>query len=586
MEYSELIPDKAPEDLIARLTEQSNAFKKAILSFKSVGREEAEALTHCETCGGDYRRNHKGRAALLWCSECEKEIIVEYLPGQTCHGCGTPNGIYVSDDYHQHSGEFKSGDNMCCPRCGAEGTLYNAAAMKYGHTDQGFMVVPTVAAGCAVFTQWCVERHVYRSYYRYRAEFTVSPWQAYVVDGKKVIKLVHYRRNMYGSYYNLGQWEQMKRLVDTMGVPYLYPATPDLGGTSLENAKLWEYKAQAYSSDHFAPIAYARLYLRRNNVENLITSGLGNLIGEMITDEAQDRQSYYSRTEYRSPVLPGINWKKKKPNEMLGITRTELRTIRSEGWGVAQWNVYDKHRDAITLPDAVEALHKSSVHELNSILAEPINSGLALRVIHYLEKQRADYVTYKDYLHMAGIAGEDINDPVIRWPPHLRAAHDRLTTAVNYKNDQEKARKFADMSERCAGLCWEYNGICIRPAATPEELVAEGKALHHCVGGYSENHTRGNIILFIRHARRPERSWYTLNVDVINKRIIQNHGYGNETSPRGKRLTIRPEVQEFVKAWEEQKLKPFKLPPLEGETKKRKTRTKATGRRAAAVAEQ
>lgn len=48
--------------------------------------------------------------------------------------------------------------------------------------------------------------------------------------------------------------------------------------------------------------------------------------------------------------------------------------------------------------------------------------------------------------------------------------------------------------------------------------MQEGATLKHCVGGYAKSHASGRIILFIRHERRPERSWYTLNVDLKTKK--------------------------------------------------------------------
>lgn len=183
-----------------------------------------------------------------------------------------------------------------------------------------------------------------------------------------------------------------------------------------------------------------------------------------------------------------------------------------------------------------------------------------LRTARYLRKQKQDYHYLRDYRRMARQAELDLAQEVVAWPPHLQAAHDRLQQEVRYQVSGDCRKQFAEMSARCAGLCWEHDGICIRPAATPEELVQEGATLHHCVGGYASNHAAGSIILFVRHARRPERSWYTLNVNVREKKILQLHGYGNERSPRGEKLRIPREVREFVALWEKEVLWKWVLP--------------------------
>lgn len=60
------------------------------------------------------------------------------------------------------------------------------------------------------------------------------------------------------------------------------------------------------------------------------------------------------------------------------------------------------------------------------------------------------------------------------------------------------------------------------------EIVREGKTLHHCVGGYAARHIEGKTtILFLRHEKRPERPWMT--IELTGKDTIrQIHGYKNE----------------------------------------------------------
>jgi len=59
--------------------------------------------------------------------------------------------------------------------------------------------------------------------------------------------------------------------------------------------------------------------------------------------------------------------------------------------------------------------------------------------------------------------------------------------------------------------------------------VREGKTLHHCVGGYAARHIEGKTtILFLRHEKRPERPWMT--IELTGKDTIrQIHGYKNES---------------------------------------------------------
>jgi hypothetical protein len=178
---------------------------------------------------------------------------------------------------------------------------------------------------------------------------------------------------------------------------------------------------------------------------------------------------------------------------------------------------------------------------------------------------------------MAAACGMDLAHERVRWPKDLTQAHDAAADLERKlkreKEAAENAERWAAMNERLQGLAWARDGICIRPAASTEELVEEGKALRHCVGGYTDSHLRGSIILFIRHERRPERSWFTLNINLENKTRIQLHGYGNERA-NGKILRIPKEVLEFAEAWEKEILAKWQDPAMK-KGKKHGNRTAA-----------
>lgn len=185
---------------------------------------------------------------LVWCSECGRESVAEWISAKSCHGYGLSSGIGIEDDFNNATGEYQDGAEMHCPACGENVTLKSATAMNHGHTDQTFITVPTVCGSYPVFTVFCAERRIYKRSVHYSA----VPFEAYVIDGKKAVKLVAYRRGFGGGWYSLGGWQQLSRAVDTMCAPIMYWRTPDLSGTVLENAKLWDYKAQAYE-DHSKP---------------------------------------------------------------------------------------------------------------------------------------------------------------------------------------------------------------------------------------------------------------------------------------------------------------------------------------------
>lgn len=572
-EYVAMIPTAPPAD-IDRYLDALGKKPLAITSYRCISRDDAESRLDCEGCRADLRPSAAIRPAALWCSECESWYLAEYVPA---HGVPcSPNltyqnnsGVQVVNVEQDTIDKKRNGETMVCPLCGAQTQLRNVQELRYGLAAQDFIVVPTVAGSCLILTQWCIDRRIYVGH-RHTERNAIN---AYIVDGRRIIKLAHYQFNaMAQSWRNLGAWVQRAKLVDDIGNPKMYAANlPDLGGTGAENAKLWEYMEQSSTKEEFYPVAYLRLYFKHPNVENLITAGLGNLVGDGIDGEMTHRYYTGLAPQTAAPKLEWVDWKEKRPAQMLGMTKQELRTWREYGLGVdclRTWRELDTLPCGVSFRDLCTAMKAIGAYGTRRILRKKLPM---MRTINYIERQEQDLTRLEDYWRMAAVAGCDLSQDAVRWPKDLRTAHDRMSETMRYERVSSGCREaFATMTARCAGLAWEHDGICIRPAETPLELIREGSTLHHCVGRYSDAHAQGRIILFVRHTRRPERSWYTLNIDVNSKREIQLHGYGNEFA-HGKKLKIPRRVREFVDLWEHEVLAKWQLPPKQ-KTKKKKNK--------------
>lgn len=261
-EYVAMIPAAPPAD-IDRYLDALGRKPLAITSYRCISRDDAESRLDCEDFRADLRPSAAIRPAALWCSECESWYLAEYVPayGVPC----SPNltyqnnsGVQVVNVEQDTIDKKRNGETMVCPLCGAQTQLRNVQELRYGRAAQDFIAVPTVAENCLVLTQWCIERYMYEGY-RHTERNAIN---AFVVDGRRIIKLAHYQYNaMNGSWRNLGTWVQRAKLVDDIGCPKMYAANlPDLGGTGAENAKLWEYMEQSNAAKTFYPVAYLRLH--------------------------------------------------------------------------------------------------------------------------------------------------------------------------------------------------------------------------------------------------------------------------------------------------------------------------------------
>ena len=117
-------------------------------------------------------------------------------------------------------------------------------------------------------------------------------------------------------------------------------------------------------------------------------------------------------------------------------------------------------------------------------------------------------------------------------------------TEKQQKEMKEKLRKkdFEKRYKQLSRFIWEHDGILIRPACSAKELQDEGKALHHCVGGYAGKVVAGETaIFFIRRASAPDESWYTLELDENMLVVRQNRGLRN--------CDRTQEIKDFEAAW-------------------------------------
>ena len=151
------------------------------------------------------------------------------------------------------------------------------------------------------------------------------------------------------------------------------------------------------------------------------------------------------------------------------------------------------------------------------------------------ERIRHTAVTYTDYLSMRLSLGYDLTNTVYQQPRDLEAAHNKMAAEQNKKEAdkrlQEVKKKFAGIRDSYRKLrnryFYEDDGYIIRPARSAEEIVMEGRILHHCVGGgsYLRKHNDGqSYILMLRSAKEPEIPYITVEIERDTHQLIQWYG--------------------------------------------------------------
>lgn len=144
-----------------------------------------------------------------------------------------------------------------------------------------------------------------------------------------------------------------------------------------------------------------------------------------------------------------------------------------------------------------------------------------------------------DYLDAAEQNGVELWKKQYLLPADLRAAHDEETEKLRRKQEmalQERERAKAEKDREIwkartekvrEKYAFEMDGLVIVAPEREKDILDEGRALCHCVGGYADRHRDGRTtILFLRRAEAPGDPFLT--IEMNGNRLVQIHGYRNE----------------------------------------------------------
>lgn len=155
-----------------------------------------------------------------------------------------------------------------------------------------------------------------------------------------------------------------------------------------------------------------------------------------------------------------------------------------------------------------------------------------------------------DYIEAAEACGYDLTVHNVLFPKDLNTAHDEavaIREQVRLENEKKEQDMLNDLYEKRykkLQKAYEYSDgkYCIIIPKEATEIVLEGNALKHCVGGYAERHIKGKTtILFMRTVENSDESLLTIELDEKSLTVIQAHGKKNRDPSA--------EEQAFIDKW-------------------------------------
>jgi len=523
-DYSKAIPIEPPEDLIPWLKKQGR-FQKHLLRYKA-----ARVL---EPLSDEWIPMVE-----LKCSGCGGTMYADRVDADGC-GRGYTSAPFGYHDPETHR-DVISGNTVKCPMCGCTVKVYHTGSFRYGVTlEEAWPMTVTRLEDKLLLTGWYASQHI-----SHDCEEIISArhFEAYVVEEKKVVRLMGYLRCLSSVSFFTG-WEQRKICLDVWGEARLiYPWDPAiLKGTTAENSKLDLYLK---CDGTLFPVSYMRLWRDRPTVENLLVQGAGNILADMITRDCKP-VGYGWNGEVNIPHLKDVNWRDKRPAQMLRLDKHEFKCAVQQKWSLAELEVYRSLRDRDGKVDCTADMlevRKVDVQNVKYLIERQVY-GSVMRSVRYLVKQKKkDAITLVDYWNLLNQNGEDEQDATLRYPQNLKRAHDQQAERQKLDKKRGYPEAFMKRNEHLSMFAYEADGFLIRPVSSAEELFNEGKKLSHCVYSYLTRHVRGETaILLIRRTDAPDEPFFTLELNEAKMHVVQNRGKHN--------CSRTPEVQAFEEKW-------------------------------------
>ena len=145
----------------------------------------------------------------------------------------------------------------------------------------------------------------------------------------------------------------------------------------------------------------------------------------------------------------------------------------------------------------------------------------------------SDCSMWKDTIDLLRHFGKDTNNPKYVCPPDLKAEHDRLMKRRNLQMERERReqkrqkaiedeKKYLKAKGIFFGLVFSDNLISVKVIESVEEMMEEGRLMHHCVGDY---HNRKNSLILSAtiNGKRIE----TVEVSLKTFEVVQSRGVCN-----------------------------------------------------------
>ncbi len=276
-----------------------------------------------------------------------------------------------------------------------------------------------------------------------------------------------------------------------------------------------------------------------------------NFIGLLDRLKSQPQVEYMCKlglTELASIMMPTDYAEGKSFEEIMGVSKQYLTMYREMNVSLQEHNIIKAAKEWVST-DALMRYRKLKIGAFAR--TERVLEHMTLNTLcAYVERQiQLDHYDttaviehLADYYDMLKALKIPIDKHTVR-PRDLKQSHDLLIERYNIVKSDIENKISKQAFEHINRWFKEYrkDGLCIKVPQERADLLREGQALSHCVGGdsYYKNHISGKrMIFFIRHSDSPDVPYYTAEIDMRTFNVLQCYGFGDKAAPR--------EIRQFI----------------------------------------
>lgn len=221
----------------------------------------------------------------------------------------------------------------------------------------------------------------------------------------------------------------------------------------------------------------------------------------------------------------------------LGVTKKQLET--TQNYKDLIWNKFNYDNKLRYDNDMIDTIKHYIITPDIAIEITNLTSMSIKQLTNYipvLRKQNVDAETYLNYLRKCTELKKQITSNTINRPKDINAAIRQINSQYDIANNPilkqiRETTDAAELKETFDSLkLYEYSDpkYMIIPPSKPEDIIAEGTALNHCIAKTSmylnRIYNHESYILFLRKTDNEDKPWYTLEVEpggIIRQKSTQ-----------------------------------------------------------------